>query len=74
MSTRTLAHLQALVRLADIELERNEWGDRTGVFRALLGEAMPYLRNLVFDLRTERERVNEDRYVQGLPDVDEVQS
>lgn len=72
MSVRSLKHLEALVRLADIELERDEYVSRSGVYRALLDSAMPYLRNALLDLLKERDRVNDDRWAQGLPEITEV--
>lgn len=68
----TIRHLEALVTLAEVELQRSDFVDRSGVYRALLHEAMPYLQAALTELVKERDRVNDDRYVQGLPDVEEV--
>jgi hypothetical protein len=42
----TLRHLDAILTIADRELARDDWHDRGGAFRALLDQAMPYLRQL----------------------------
>lgn len=68
----SIKHLKALVLLSEVELERSDFVDRTGVYRALLHEALPYLQATLTELVKDRDRVNEDRYVQGLPEVDEV--
>jgi len=39
-------HLDAILTIADRELAREDWHDRGGVFRALLEQALPYLRQL----------------------------
>ena len=70
----SIRHLEALVRLAEVELQRSEYVDRSGVYRALLHEALPYLQARLTHLVKERDRVNDDRYAQGLPDVEEVEA
>ena len=68
----SLSHLRALVHLADVEFQREEYADRSGIYRALLSQAMPYLRSALKDMRERIDRINDDRWAQGLPEVDEV--
>lgn len=67
-----IRHLEAVLRLAEVELQRDDYTDRTGIYRALLSESVPYLRDALSRLVAERDRINDDRYAQGLPEVDEV--
>jgi hypothetical protein len=39
-------HLDAILTIADLELARDDWHERGGVFRALVDQALPYLRQL----------------------------
>ena len=44
-------HIEAILTIADREMARPDWHDRCGVFRALLEQAMPFLREMSEDLR-----------------------
>ncbi len=52
-----LQHLSAVITLADAELHRDEWESRTGVFHALLDQAMPHLRALAAQLQAKESRL-----------------
>ena len=39
-------HLDAILTIADRELARDDWHERGGAFRALIDQALPYLRHL----------------------------
>lgn len=44
--TTDLRLLNAVLVLADRELAKTDWQDRTGALRALLSEAVPFLKQL----------------------------
>lgn len=50
-----LRALNAIITLADRELSRDDWQDRSGALRVLLEESMPYLRGVADRLRETHE-------------------
>ena len=51
-------HIESILRIADIEVAREDWHDRCGVFYALLSQSIPFLRRLR-DIEARRESLRE---------------